>query len=282
MNTSQFRRLLIASLVFGLAAAFFDTIFPSAIPEALLQAQVANDSPASTPMLIYFLLTALIGLVSYLAALIGLFTFRPWAPRVALFTTALLTLTLPAIGVSISSGWSLALTEFSSILWGVVLALVYFSPIKEKFIAPQMASQETLVVKELAHPGKRFQGQCIDGLVAYFLGITSFYLLDILINREPAFYSGIAIGIMYFLFSDSLPNGQSIGKRLLNIQVLSKETMKPCSLFQSLLRNVTFPLGIFDWIPIFFKPHRRLGDFIASTIVVKSNRQLLHEPKAVE
>jgi len=132
-----------------------------------------------------------------------------------------------------------------------------------------MNSQQTQSSDQLAHPGKRFQGQFIDGLVSYLLGVMTFYLSDSLIGREPAVYVGFAIGFLYFLLSDALPNGQSVGKRLLNMRVIHKETMRPCSVFQSFLRNVTFPLGVFDWALIFFGSHRRLGDFIASTIVVK-------------
>lgn len=122
---------------------------------------------------------------------------------------------------------------------------------------------------KLAHPGKRFQGQFIDGLIAYILGIIAFYLLHTIIGKDASFLVAVIIGLAYFLFSDALPNGQSIGKKLLQIKVVNKETMQPCSLVQSLLRNITFPLGIFDWVFIFFGSHRRLGDFMASTIVVK-------------
>lgn len=134
-----------------------------------------------------------------------------------------------------------------------------------------MNSQQIKSLVQLAHPGKRFQGQFIDGLISYLLGIIALYLSDSFISRESAVYFGFAVGFLYFLLSDALPNGQSIGKRLLNIRVIHKETMRPCSLFQSFLRNVTFPLGIFDWVLIFFGSHRRLGDFIASTIVVKND-----------
>lgn len=126
------------------------------------------------------------------------------------------------------------------------------------------------IAMNLAHPGKRFQGQFIDGLVAYLLGIVLFYLLDKLIGREPAFYAGVVAGTVYFLLSDALPNGQSVGKKLLGLRVVNSKSMKPCSILQSFLRNVTFPLGIFDWAFIFFGSHRRLGDFLASTIVVKN------------
>jgi uncharacterized RDD family membrane protein YckC len=133
----------------------------------------------------------------------------------------------------------------------------------------KMSSNEVQKTNALAHPGKRFQEQFIDGLVTYFIGYLSFYIMGFFISKEAAGYFGITIGVTYFLLSDSLPNGQSIGKRLLNIQVVSKQTMRPCSFLQSFFRNVTCILGIFDWASIFFGLHRRLGDFIASTIVVK-------------
>ncbi len=122
---------------------------------------------------------------------------------------------------------------------------------------------------KLAHPGKRFQGQFIDGLIAYILGILAFYLLHTIIGKDASFLVALIIALAYFLFSDALPNGQSIAKKLLKIKVVNKETMRPCSWVESLLRNVTFPFGIFDWVFIFFGSHHRLGDFMASTIVIK-------------
>lgn len=126
---------------------------------------------------------------------------------------------------------------------------------------------------QVAHPGKRFQGQFIDSLLAYTLGTLAFYFLDLIIHREYAVYAGFATGIFYFLLSDALPNGQSLDKRFLNIRVIHKVTKQPCTLFQSFLRNVTFPLGVFDWGLIHFGQHRRLGDMIATTIVIKNDRK---------
>ncbi|WP_124551688.1 RDD family protein [Methylophilus methylotrophus] len=133
-----------------------------------------------------------------------------------------------------------------------------------------MSSLQTFSSAKLAHPGKRFQGQFVDGLISYVLGIVAFYFSDLFIGRENAVYLGFMVGLFYFLLSDALPDGQSIGKRLLNIRVVHRETMLPCTVYQSFLRNITFPLGIVDWIFIFFGSNRRLGDFIASTIVVKN------------
>jgi len=101
------------------------------------------------------------------------------------------------------------------------------------------------------------------------LAIILFYLLHTIIGKEASIFIATIIGVSYFLFSDALPNGQSIGKMLLKIKVVNYRTMQPCTLLESFLRNITFPLGIFDWVFIFFGSHRRLGDFMASTVVVK-------------
>lgn len=127
------------------------------------------------------------------------------------------------------------------------------------------------LITNLAHPGKRFQGQFVDGVVTLILGYSVFYILIPFMSKDLASMLGMVAGMIYFLFSDALPNGQSVGKRLLNIKVVNQITKLPCSKTESFLRNVTFPLGIFDWIFIFFGSHRRLGDFLAATIVVKCN-----------
>ena len=132
-----------------------------------------------------------------------------------------------------------------------------------------LSFEEKQLSTALAHPGKRFQGQFADGVIAYVLGVVTFYFIDNILLREVAVYSGFFIGLVYFLFSDAMPNGQSIGKKLLKIQVVNATTKQPCTPLESFLRNITFPLGLFDWVFIFFGQHKRLGDFIASTIVVK-------------
>jgi len=135
MSSTHFRLVLVASMILGLIGGFFDLMFPSAVPEALSQAQAAYDAELSTPALIVAVLVGLITLVGGIAAFVGLFIFRPWAPRLAVVTTALALFVWPALGANVSSGWSVALADLSSTLWGVVLAVVYFSPLKERFIA---------------------------------------------------------------------------------------------------------------------------------------------------
>jgi uncharacterized RDD family membrane protein YckC len=71
----------------------------------------------------------------------------------------------------------------------------------------------------------------------------------------------------YFLFKDGFA-GQSIGKRIMKIQVLNSDTNKPCTFGQSFWRNLS-GIFFFDWLFAFGKRRMRLGDMIANTHVVK-------------
>jgi uncharacterized RDD family membrane protein YckC len=76
----------------------------------------------------------------------------------------------------------------------------------------------------------------------------------------------------YYLFSDALPNGQSLGKKLLGMSVIDERSYLNCNLYQSFMRNITTPfLNVLDWIFIFFGSRKRLGDMLASTIVIRSS-----------
>lgn len=124
---------------------------------------------------------------------------------------------------------------------------------------------------KLAHPGKRFQGQFIDGLIASLLfGIC--IAIKIITHAEGATIdlAIITIPSAYYLFCDALPNGQSIAKRYLNIAVVHRETLQDCNIWQSFIRNSITPiLGLLDALLILTKEHRRVGDYLAKTIVVE-------------
>ncbi len=124
---------------------------------------------------------------------------------------------------------------------------------------------------QLAHPAKRYQGQFLDGLIAIGLFFLLIYLFRA-VGFENSFSgaAAIAIPVCYFVFSDALPNGQSLGKKPFGLYVISRTTGKPCSLIQSFLRNAFSPiLGLIDAVLIFGKERQRLGDKFANTIVIK-------------
>lgn len=102
---------------------------------------------------------------------------------------------------------------------------------------------------------------------------------------------GLILGLVYLCISDSLYDGQSIGKRLMGFGVVSLVDGTPCSVRQSFVRNlpVTVPLfflvfPFWGWIfsSVFALPltvmeiyfifragdHKRLGDILADTTVI--------------
>ncbi len=99
--------------------------------------------------------------------------------------------------------------------------------------------------------------------------------------------AGFFFFFVYHLIGDGLFQGQSLGKRLIGLRVVSIETEKQCSFKDSILRNGIFGIGyllykipLLGWIFILIifvfefiillgsKEKMRLGDEIAKTIVV--------------
>ena len=116
----------------------------------------------------------------------------------------------------------------------------------------------------LANRGDRYLAYMLDTLIAFIplvLLVTS--------SKEKALANlGLMIFLGYYFLSDGLLKGQSLGKRLLKIKVVGLNPSRPCSLIQSVLRNVTHLLGMLDWIWIFGEKRTRLGDVIARTQVI--------------
>jgi uncharacterized RDD family membrane protein YckC len=102
---------------------------------------------------------------------------------------------------------------------------------------------------------------------------------------------GLLIALFYIGVSDSLSKGQSVGKKIIGFSVISLEDGKPCSLKQSIIRNlpILIPMGfaiipLWGWIIcciltiplillevyLLFKldSGHRLGDVMADTTVI--------------
>ena len=102
---------------------------------------------------------------------------------------------------------------------------------------------------------------------------------------------GLLLAIFYIGISDSLSQGQSVGKKILGFSVISLEDGKPCTLKQSFIRNlpILVPMGfalipLWGWIIcsiltiplilleiyLLFKldSGHRLGDVMADTTVI--------------
>ena len=122
------------------------------------------------------------------------------------------------------------------------------------------------MTKPLASIGQRFTSQFLDDLVGIGVGIAFFLAAQALALPLELAMLGF---VLYVLFCDGLPGGQSVGKRLTRTAVVHATTEEPCRYWQSVIRNFAMVLGFIDAIFILGKQRRRLGDYLGHTKVVQ-------------
>ena len=122
----------------------------------------------------------------------------------------------------------------------------------------------------IAPIGKRFSAQFIDEGLALLVGYFLMLGLTEILEKGSAipFLVFCLIVLFYTLFADGMFVGQSIGKKLMKLYVVRSDTEEPCTYGRSVLRNMTYLLGIFDLIFLIGPTKRRLGDRLAKTKVV--------------
>ena len=133
MTQSQYRTILLLSLVLGLLGGVLDLAIPSLVPDALRTVQEEYDAAMSMPRLVVAVVLGLPGVVLALAATYGLYRFRRWGPRTAVVGTVLSLLAWLAFGFSSQSGLAAALSYLASYLWGASIVLCYTVPYRSWF-----------------------------------------------------------------------------------------------------------------------------------------------------
>ncbi|MCX8905731.1 RDD family protein [Vibrio parahaemolyticus] len=138
-----------------------------------------------------------------------------------------------------------------------------------KYVSPE----QSRLNKPLASPGRRYCGQFLDLIISWLLLLLLMFLLNEMgSSREQTDFISISVSAIYLIFSDALPRGQSVGKLMLGMSVIDKESGEYCSLWQSFIRNILNPLiGLIDAIFILSRKRQRIGDLAANTIVVKNS-----------
>ena len=132
-------------------------------------------------------------------------------------------------------------------------------------------SRETV---PLASIGDRFVAQIIDAVIAFI--VLFIPLITFGGKSDTAAGIGAVAYILYLLFQDALPNGQSIGKRIIKIAVVNKTSGKSCGIGASLVRNIVLVfLGFIDLLFLGSKLRQRLGDMAANTIVINAEEKLV-------
>jgi uncharacterized RDD family membrane protein YckC len=121
--------------------------------------------------------------------------------------------------------------------------------------------QDYIVGHPLATPMDRVFAGLIDWLLIALVSATGF---------------GAVVGLAYLLTKESLPifNGQSLGKKILKIQVVDNDSYVPIKnrYEKSMIRNISLLIPVFQFIDalmIFSSDRKRFGDQWAKTIVIK-------------
>ncbi len=132
MTESKFRLLICLHLVLagaGTVTAFLHEPFS---PE--LAAAYANEPSVWLEDNVWFLLAMVVALlIPWIAGIVGLFLFKRWGRSVSLCATFATLVIYPLLGPTLYSGPESTLFEASTLCWGAVLALAYYSPLRERF-----------------------------------------------------------------------------------------------------------------------------------------------------
>jgi uncharacterized RDD family membrane protein YckC len=119
---------------------------------------------------------------------------------------------------------------------------------------------------DLASPWLRLVAHIIDHFVAIVI------LIVFVSTSDGLAWLGIIGYMVYYLLSDALPGGKSVGKRLLGMRVVAFDDLSPCTLGKAFKRNLImmFPIiGLLDMVSIFGRRNQRWGDRWARTLVLK-------------
>jgi len=127
-----FRILVVLSLVLSIASVVWDLIFPNEIVNKLV-VYFFELKPVDIEISPFDIICSVAMLLLLLAALTGLLLFKNWG-RIAFILCGIVG--YPVImmsGPQVSSGFSGALFDLSNITSGVILAMMYLSPVSEEF-----------------------------------------------------------------------------------------------------------------------------------------------------
>lgn len=132
MTDNKFRALTALHLALTFAsigAAFLPTTYSSALGEAYASepAPVFLDNESLMIAMICVLLAV------WAASIIGLWVFKRWGRTLSLLSTIATLVITPFFGAALSTGIENALYEAAALCWGAILALAYYSPIRERF-----------------------------------------------------------------------------------------------------------------------------------------------------
>jgi hypothetical protein len=133
MTRQNFRKLVVLNWLLLIIA-----VIVSFATESFLPAELRDylDARGNAPLTEGEIVLASVGglfLIFVIVLSVGLFRFRRWAKRLLPLSYIIGLLLLPAAGANVETGWASLMFYLCSLVDGVILAVVYFSPLKEEF-----------------------------------------------------------------------------------------------------------------------------------------------------
>ena len=137
MTQSHYRSLVTVTLALGLASALVDFLFPSLLTDELLRAKISLNQQWTGASAVAFMLLSLTSSIVMTSAMYGLWSFKTWAPRLALFATVLPLIVVMQYGGLVQSGVAYSLHIASGLTWGASLLIPFLSPYSSWFKTTQ-------------------------------------------------------------------------------------------------------------------------------------------------
>jgi uncharacterized RDD family membrane protein YckC len=139
--------------------------------------------------------------------------------------------------------------------------------------------------------GYRCLAWLIDAAILFLFWVTAYFVFSLLVSDIVGLFRGLsgfvqtllAVGIfatqwLYWTVNEVFFNGQTPGKRVMRIRVVRADG-SPVGVYESAVRNL---LRAVDFLPILYatgcitmlmsRQHRRLGDMVAGTLLVREER----------
>ncbi len=137
----------------------------------------------------------------------------------------------------------------------------------------------------------RISSMLLDHFIMCFLIVPLGILIFIVVAQFEQNLSKLSgIGLfsipMFIYINKDLLRGKSPAKRIMGYQIVDIKTNQPASEFQCFIRNLTLIGWPIEVIVGLINPQRRIGDFLANTKVIISDKEKLksiwHDLKKVE
>jgi uncharacterized RDD family membrane protein YckC len=134
-------------------------------------------------------------------------------------------------------------------------------------------------------PGRRLRSMGTDFsfILSIFFPIILVIMMPSMIltfnNSNPSIYLNLIIGLIPFtmmtfaIINKDFYNGKSVAKRIHGYQIVDNKTNLVATEMQCMTRNLTLIIWPLEGLLVLFNPNRRLGDFIAGTKLIDSEKQ---------